>query len=170
MAATEEKIHIANWIREIKEAYDYKCYYCREDFRNKPYLLFIHHRDFLGYVRLINRNPFKRKIVKPVCAKCHCHIHVAAAIITFGLQKSIPIKFIRDILSEEIVLNRKLVNHVIRDLREIGVSKERVKHAKSSTIYRILNYSLKDDLYEKILFRIQKAMPSLQHLAEIFSQ
>lgn len=141
MRISEHDITLANKRRELREAHDNKCFYCRRDFSNRPYVLTIHHRDFRAYLEGPNRDPFDRKLAKPACNQCHLAIHRAAATITLGLMKSIPVRLLRDVLIQEAKLSRHLVNCVIKDLCEIGISKKEIVYASNLTINRILKHA-----------------------------
>lgn len=158
MHIDEKKIALANGIREIKEAHGNKCFYCRKDFSNKPYSLTIHHQDFLSYMKLRGRNPLDRKITKPACPQCHLEVHIAAASITFGLMKSIPIGIIQYTLINEAGMDRGLVNCVIDDLRKVGISKKEVSYANHHTTRRIIFHSIVNGYYDDMEQMLEDAV------------
>lgn len=147
---TEKNIELANRRREIRESYGNKCFYCREDFSNRLYALTVHHRDFHGYAKILYRDPFDHKLAKPACPQCHLKIHIAAATITLGLMKSIRIGKIKEALVEEIGLDQDLVNRVIKDLREIGISSKEIGYANRLLTQRIIRHSLVKGYYENM--------------------
>jgi hypothetical protein len=154
----EEEIALANGRREIREACGNKCFYCREDFSNKPYLINVHHQDFLGYIKLPGRNPFDRRIAKPACLQCHPEIHIAAAAITLGLMKSIPIGTINYALIDDAGMDRRLVLCTMHDLRKIGISKKEIGYASRHITHRIINHSIVNGYYDDMEQMLEDAL------------
>jgi hypothetical protein len=167
MLIAEREIALANGRREIRENHSNKCFYCRKDFSNKPYLINIHHQDFLGYSRLSGRDPFDRKIAKPACPQCHLEIHIAAATITLGLMKSIPIGIVQYTLIDEAGMDRRLVNCVINDLRKIGISKKAIGYASRSITRRIILHSIVNGYYDDMEQMLEDA--AQEHLQSVGS-
>ena len=157
MHIAEKEIALANGRREIKEAHRNKCFYCCADFSEKPYLLTIHHQDFLGYTKLGGRDPFDRKLAKPACEQCHFEIHVAAATITLGLIKSIPAGLIRDVLIQEVGLCAEFVTRVANELRRSGISKKTIGYANNSIVYRILNHAFVNGYFDDMEQMLEEA-------------
>jgi len=165
MGIAEEKIALANGIREIKEAHANRCFYCHKDFSNKPYFLTIHHQDFLGYIKLSWRDPFDRKIAKPVCSQCHLEIHIAAASMTLGLLRSIPIGIIQHTLINEVGMDRRLALCIMHDLRKIGISKKEVIYASRHITHRIINHSKVNGYYDDMEQMLEDALRSYSQSA-----
>jgi hypothetical protein len=143
----------------IKQRYDYCCFHCGFDLSTRPGQLEIHHRDYLGYLQLADRNPFNPRIAIPLCSSCHFEVHIAASAITLGLIRIIPINSITRFLIRELKMSESLVYNTKYELLRIGISEFEIGFADESLVCRILLHALIEEYFDDLEERLEKNFP-----------